>query len=134
MARDKAKSYRAWLDREGFEIDASMSADDIKAALAELWKQKHDTSRGQPIATQKQLDALSGVAIERQLESQIEQASDRSQDYYQTSGGRTLPKLASRGIRRITYDTAHGRVTRYVIPGHKGLYGLQRARAIFPQL
>lgn len=54
--------------------------------------------------------------------------------YVRLSSGRMLPKLASVGIVRKTYRRGGIRVTRYVVPGRAGLFGLSRARELFREL
>ena len=54
--------------------------------------------------------------------------------YYKSKAGNYFPRLASKGIKRVTFKVAGVNRTRYVVPGRSGLFSLGSARQIFEEL
>ena len=127
MPADDSK-YAEWLEREDFDLDfEDMDDTDIQGAIEEVWgKQDRDF-------TSVQSDALAKAA-ESQTSGNLAEVLSKQEDYYRHMGGKVYPKLASRGIKRVTYLRAGVRLTRYSVPGSRGLYSLGSARQIFQSL
>ena len=128
MATNSEQSYEDWLEREDFDRDfEDMDAEDIQQAIDEIWgKQGRDT-------TSVQSGALA-EAIEAQQSGNLAEVLTKQESYYRHMGGKFYPRLASRGIKRVTYLRAGVRLTRYSVPGSRGLYSLGSARQIFESL
>ena len=127
MPADDSK-YAEWLEREDFDFNfEDMDEYDIQSAIEEVWgKQDRDFSNVQSEALAKAAEAQRPAAPSVQAPA--------PPGYYRHMGGNYYPKLASKGIRRVTYERAGVRLTRYTIPGSRGLYSLGSARQIFGNL
>ena len=125
---NQEERYADWLEREDFDLDFEEMDDmDIQQAIEEVWgKQDRDFSSVQSEALAK--------AAESQTSGNLAEALTKQENYYRHMGGKFYPRLASRGIKRITYTRAGVRLTRYSIPGSRGLYSLGSARQIFGNL
>lgn len=124
----KKDEYAEWLEREDFDLDfEDMDQWDIQQSIEEIWgKQDRDI-------TSAQSEALAG-AVDAQRPSAPPVQAPAPEGYYRHMGGNYYPRLASKDIRRVTYERAGVRLTRYHIPGSRGLYSLGSARKIFESL
>ena len=109
-----------------FRIGKGQVADqnDLRQAMLKNWDHKYSP-------TNRQVEAMfDQLKLDKALK-EVEPV--KPTQYYQTTrSGRQIPRLASKGIRRITYQTrGGGRQTRYIVPGRRGFYSLGRAREIF---
>ena len=128
MATNSEQSYEDWLEREDFDDDfEDLTDSEIKELIDDIWnKQDYDH-------TGKQLDAMKDAIRNKQAAARPI-AEPLKPDYFRHSGGNQYPRLAARGIKRITYTSGGTRFTRYSIPGSRGLYSLGSARKIFHNL
>ena len=128
MATNSEQSYEDWLERENFDEDfTDMDDSEIKRYIDDIWNRqdyKH---------TDTQLEALKD-AVRRSRPESLAGNLVKQESYYRHMGGKFYPRLASRGIKRVTYESLGTRFTRYVIPGSRGLYSLESARKIFQSL
>ena len=124
----KEQGYAEWLEREDFDLDfEGMDYDDIQEAIEDIWgKQGRDTYLSQS-------EALADTIRDQQPSGPPVQAPV-PEGYYRHMGGNYYPRLASKGIKRVTYTSGGARFTRYSIPGSRGLYSLGSARKIFGNL
>lgn len=115
------------LDRFDIPLHSVKDRKELKAAIEARWAHRH-------APTDLQIDALAGAyeKRERLFPPPPPPPESRPEKLYTTTrAGTQIPRLASIGIKRITFETRYGRQTRYVIPGRKGLFGLESAREIF---
>ena len=125
---DQDEVYGEWLEREDWDIDWSdMDDPAIRNKLDELFGKEGREASG------KQVDALTD-AIKHNQELQKPILEPLKPDYYRHMGGKQYPRLASRGIKRLTYTRAGISLTRYQVPGRQGLFSLGSAREIFGNL
>lgn len=116
-----------FLDRLDVDITDIGDEMDMEKAMLANWEHAYNP-------TSKQVDALLGAVRKRQADRLPPPIQKPGKLWTKTPKGRLIPRLASAGIRRKTYTRAGRRLTRYIVPGRSGLFGLARARQIFGQL
>lgn len=116
--------YEEFLDRFDIDIEEVENWEKMRELVKSKWMHKYDM-------TADQLAALETAYLDAKP---VETPAPANQYYQVTGTGKIIPKLASRGIRRISYGVGSGRQTRYSVPGYRGLFGLARARELFRTL
>ena len=116
-----------FLDRFDIDIGEIHDIDDMRKAMLKNWEHAYSP-------TDKQVGALMNAVKRNPDYTPIKPTAKRTKLFTRTPLGRVIPRLASVGIKRKTYIRSGQRVTRYIVPGRAGLFGLKSARQIFGQL
>ena len=120
-----AEEVGDFLDRFDIDIDDEDTLADLIEKIEARWQHKYDMTDIQKSAIERDWQAAADIQ---------EQINTSRDDYYRTSAGNYFPRLATKGIRRVTFKVAGVSRTRYVIPGRQGLFSLGSARKAFRSL